>query len=887
MHQTAANAPRPVADVLLRDGSIASIREVTPEDEGRLVTLHERVGPENTKLRFFSLSRTAGMDYVRHVVSSPATVALLAIRHGRVVALGTAEPVEPGVGEIAFLVADECHGLGIGSLLLEHLAAAARSRGMRRFVASVMADNYLMLGVLRDAGFAYERQTAWGTVEVQMDTAMSDAAQRAADERECRAERLSLAPVLAPRSVAVVGARRDGTGVGAAVLRSIVDGEFAGSVHVVHPQASSVQGVAAVRSLVDLAGGVDLVLVAVPATGVLDAVRDAVQAGCRGAVVLSSGFAEMGAEGSELQDRLLRIARDGNLRVIGPNCLGILNTDPAIRLNATFSGAVPEPGGLALASQSGGVGIVLGELARRLGIGVRQLISLGNKIDVSGNDLLAAWRDDPTVTAAGLYLESFGNAPKFARLAREFSERKPLLAVVGGRTSSGRRAGLSHTAAAASPLAGIRALFAQTGVIGCDTAEEMAECALLLQSEPLPRGRRVAILSNAGGMGVLAADAAEELGLEVPALSAALREKVGADVLGTAGVSNPVDAGAGSSPAAFGRLVDTLLGSDEIDALVVVLVATGASDAAAVIRSAGRARSRHPHKPALVVPFGDLPPAPGNVTTYRSTVAALRALGRAGLYEQWRREPHRADPPLEPDRPLRARQIAIDLLDDQTSRWLDASSAGVLLEEYELTPVGERVAGPDAAVAAAESLGFPVVVKSGDPEVVHRTDRGLVRTGLLQATAVRDAVADIEAVLGDATPLVVQPMMSGVEMSLGLVRDPQFGPLVQVGAGGVATEVWDDRVFLLPPVSRRDAARAIRSLRIWPLLQGYRGAPGGDVAGLEDLLVQVSQLADEVPAVAEMDLNPVMVGPSGCALVDVKIRLDSRPQVDAGVPRRL
>ncbi|WP_395659622.1 GNAT family N-acetyltransferase [Nocardioides sp.] len=847
------------ADVLLSDGTVASIRPVTADDGPGLIALHDHVGPENTRLRFFSASRVAGHQYVAHVLASPETLALVAVRRGELVGLATAEPVEAGTAEIAFIVVDECHGLGIGGLLLEHLAAAGRDWGISRFVAEVLGENVAMLEVLRHAGFAVTQSTEAGCVHVEMDTTASYDALRAADERECLAEARSLAPLLRPTSVAVVGARRDGTGVGAAVLRSIVAGGFTGSLHAVHRVAESVLGVPAVRRLVDLETPPDLVVVAVPATQVLTVLRGAARAGCPSAVVVSAGFAERGAEGVRMQQAILDLARASSMRVVGPNCLGVQNTHPAVRLDATFSGLVPPAGGLALASQSGGVGIVLADLARRLGVGVGMLVSLGDKVDVSGNDLLAAWRDDPHVTAAALYLESFGNAFKFARVAREFSERKPLLAVVGGRS--------------ATPRLGVRALFAQAGVIGCDSVEEMAECALLLGKQPRPAGRRVALLTNAGGMGVLAADAADAIGL----------------------AAEVVNAGAAASPQTIESLADELLASTHVDALVVLLVASALGDAAAAARLLPEVRRRYPDKPVLLVPLGGLDVDPVELTgvaTFRSAAAALRALEHAAWYDEWRREPRDDEPLDDPGRAFRARAAARDLAAGPAALppeegWLDALTARSLLSEYGLGPEGLIAAGSEAAVAAADELGYPVVVKLAGPAVGERTERGLVRVGLTGSAEVAGAVAAFEDVLGAQAEVLVQPVVRGTEIALGVVRDPRFGPLVTLGAGGVAADLWEDRVALVPPFSRRDAARAIRSLKVWPLLQGFRGAPGGDVGALEDLLVRLGRLTDDVPALAEADLDPVVVGPDGCHLVDVKVRLDDRPVLDAGVPRRL
>lgn len=884
------------ADVLLRDGTIAVIRPLEPADLPGLVELHDGVSDDSLRLRFFSPSRYAAREYVKHLGDAPDTRALVLERDGRICGLATAEPVEPGAAEVAFLVADELHGMGVGSLLLEHLAAACRECGVRRFLAEVLWENRAMLDVFLAAGFAIVRHNEGASVSVEMDTVASAEAVAAADDRECQAEARSLQPLLYPRGVAVVGARSNGSGVGAAILRSIVEGRYAGDLYVVHPRATVVEGIPAVRRLTAVPGRVDLVVIAVPSTKVLAALEDAADASVPAAVIVSSGFGELGAEGARLQREILALARRRSIRVVGPNCLGLMSLDPAVRLNASFSGSVPPPGGLAVASQSGGVGIVLADTARDLGLGVASFVSLGNKVDVSSNDLLAAWRDDPRVTAAALYLESFGNAPKFARFARRFAERKPLLAVVGGRSSGGRRAGASHTAAAASPTVAVDALFAQAGVIGCDGADDMAEAALLLAEQPLPAGRRVAVLSNAGGTGVLAADAADSCGLAVPELSTRLRTRIGRHVNGTIGTGNPVDTGAAVPAKDLGAITDLLLGSDEVDAVLVLLVATGANDAVAGMNAVAAARQRHPGKPLVLVPMGGLRvPAEGlpGVTCYRNATAAVRALSRAATYAEWRAHPPEPAPAVDRDRSEDARAVAASLLGSATDEagWLSVADATGLLAAYGLDPLGEVVLDADAAVEAAGWLGYPVAVKVAGREVPHKSDRGLVKVGLRSPDEVAAAVRGFEEELGGldgpAVPVLVQNVAAGVEIALGVVRDSRFGPLVMVAAGGVAVDVWQDRTFMLPPVSPRDALRAVRSLRIWPLLEGYRGSPRADIEGLVDLIVELGALAEDVPQVADVDLNPVMVGPETCAIVDAKVRLDRSAAPDPGIPRRL
>ena len=882
------------ADVVLADGRLGVIRRLTPADEPALHALHDGVSDDALRMRFFNASRGAAHSYVDHVLTHPETLALVAETDGRLVGFATAEPVSADAVEIALLVSDAHHGQGLGTLLLEHLFALVRDHGMHRVEAEVLVENHPMLEVLANAGFELTRHPDRGVVTVNLHVTSTPGVQDAADRREFQAQSRSLAALLAPQSVAVAGVRSDGTGVGAAVLRSIVANGYAGRVVVVHPKREEVSGVRAYASYGDVPDPVDLAVIAVPAEATASALEDAAAAGVRAAVVISSGFGELGPQGKALQRELSVLARTHGVRLVGPNCLGVLANDPAIRLNATFNAQQPpRPGGMAIASQSGGVGIVLLDRARELGLGVRSFVSLGNTADVSSNDLLAAWYDDPGVTAAALYLESFGNARKFARFARRFSERKPVLAVVGGRSKSGQRGGASHTAAAASSDVAVRALFAQSGVIGCVDADDLAEAALLLTEQPLPAGPRLAVLSNAGGMGILVADAAESFGLVVPEFTATLRDRLAGLVHGTSGTTNPVDAGAAVAPEQMGAALDAVLSSGEVDSVVAVVVATGVTDGVAVVRHLAEVRSRYPDNPVVLVPLGGLDVGrPTGLTTYGSTTAAVRALGRAVGYARWRAIPAAAPPATDHAKALAARQLCRSMLQNAPTegRWLAASEARQLLDGYGLRLLGRVVTGADGAAEEAARIGFPVAVKLANAGEAHKSERRLVRTGLTSTTAVRLAVEAFEDDLGGAAgqpEVLVQPMQSGVEVALGVVRDPSMGPLVMVAAGGVATDVWDDRVFLLPPVSLADAQRAVRGLRMWPLLQGFRGEPAADVAHLERLVVNLGRLAVDVPEIAELDLNPMMVGAHGCSLVDVRLRLASSDEPGPGTPRQL
>ncbi len=894
------------ADVVLTDGRLGVIRRVTPADGPALHALHDEVSDDALRMRFFNVSRPAAHSYVDHVLTHPETMlALVAEVDGHLAGFATAEFVGAGTAdtgtlhsevvdtiEIALLVSDAHHGQGLGTLLLEHLFALARDRGVRRVEAQVLVENHPMLEVLAHAGFGFTQHPDRGVVSLNLNTTSTPAVQSAADRREFQAQARSLAPLLAPRSVAVTGVRSDGSGVGAAVLRSIATNGYAGRVVVVHPRHVAVAGVPAYRSFGDVPHPLDLAVIAVPAESTAAALEDAAGAGVRAAVVISSGFGELGPRGKTFERELSVLARTRGIRLVGPNCLGVLANDPAIRLNATFTAQQPPPpGGLAIASQSGGVGIVLLDRARELGLGVRSFVSLGNTADVSSNDLLAAWFDDPGVSAAALYLESFGNARKFARFARRFSERKPLLSVVGGRSESGRRGGASHTAAAASSDVAIEALFAQSGVIGCADTDDLAEAALLLTEQPLPSGPRLGVLSNAGGMGILVADAAEACHLVVPEFTTALSDLLTGIVRGTSGTTNPTDAGAGVAPERMAEALDAVLSSGEVDAVVTVVVATGVTDGAEIVLRLEEVRARHPDIPVVLVPLGGLDVGhPAGLTTYGSPASAVRAVGHAVSYVQWRAVPAAPLPVPDSTRALATRQWCQAALQEAPpeGRWLAASEARHLLGPYGLRLLGRIATSADGAAEAAAGIGFPVAVKVGNAGGAHKSEQRLVRKGLTSAAAVRLAVSGFDVHLGRAAgEVLVQPMESGVEMALGVVRDRTMGPLVMVAAGGVATDLWADRAFLLPPISLADAQHAVRGLRIWPLLEGYRGGRAADVADLEGLVVALGRLAVEVPEITELDLNPVLVGASGCSIVDVRLRLASTDDPGAGTPRQL
>jgi acyl-CoA synthetase (NDP forming)/RimJ/RimL family protein N-acetyltransferase len=870
-------------DALTSDGAIVALRAVTGADTSALADLFNRSSTASLRLRFFaSPGRPLLEAEVARLAKPPSP------RHGTIAAeiggtlVGVASyerrsASEPSA-EFAVFVADEHQGRGIGTLLLEHLARHARAQGVRELYGEVLAGNARMLRVAGDLTASTATHLRDGVVEVTLATEADEAALAAIEARERAAGRASLRPLLAPRSVAVVGAGRRPGGVGHEVLTGLVRYGFTGPVYPVNPHATTVAGVPAYPSLTRLPEPVDLVIVATPAGAVPAVFADAAAAGVRAAVVLTAGFSEAGEDGRASQAALVRQARTAGIRVVGPNCLGIINTDPLVRLDASFAPDPPRRGGLAVASQSGAVGIAVLQHASRAGCGISAFVSLGNKADVSGNDLLGYWYDDPDTRAVALYLESFGNPRKFARIARALARRKPVLAVFSGRSGAGQRAGASHTAAAAAPHVAVDTLFEQAGVVRAHHLGELIDAARLLTDQPLPAGDRLAVLGNAGGANVLAADAAEAAGLRLPAR--------------VAGLDNPLDLGAGGTPSALAGSLSAFATSGDVDAVVVVVAATRTNDPAAMWEAVAVVADQHPRLPAAGVTLGATEPvALGERGTpvFDLPERAVTALGHAARYAAWRREPLGARPDLPGVDTPGARRAVREAL-AAGAGWQPYERLAAILSAYGIPLLPSRTAGGEpAARAAADRMGYPVALKAADPRLVHKSDIGAVRLDLADAEAVGAAYRAIAGAVGEAVPVVlVQPMASGtVELVAGIVHDQLFGSLVMAGLGGVHTELLGDRAFRLVPVTDLDAGRMWRSLRGAPLLTGYRGAPGVDTAAVEDLLLRVGRLAEELPDVAELDLNPVLAGPEGVVTVDAKLRLAAAADEPDATLRRL
>jgi acetyl coenzyme A synthetase (ADP forming)-like protein len=862
-------------DVILRDGSTLRLRAPGRGDADALEAFFAGLSERSFYLRFHGF-RHIDHALVEHFVEPDwrdRGVLVGVAGEERIVAVAEFMRLRDETSaEVAFAVADELQGRGLGTRLLEQLASRAAAAGIERFVADVLPENAAMLAVFRDAGFEVARELDGGEFEVRFPIAATETFRARVDERDHLAVRASLRPFFAPCSLAVVGASRRRGSIGGELFRNVLTGDFDGAAYPVNRDGEPVGGVRGYRSIEEIPELVDLAVICLPARLVLGAAEAALGQGIKALCVISSGFAEVGTEGAELQERLLELVRAHGGRLVGPNCLGI--AIPPLHLNATFGPRPLPPGPIAFSSQSGALGLALLEKASERRLGFSAFVSVGNKADVSSNDLLEWWEDDEASDLVLLYLESFGNPGKFSRLARRVARRKPILALKAGTTNAGARAASSHTAALAGSDAAVEALFHQAGVLRAGTLEELVDAAALLASQPLPQGRRVGVLTNAGGLGILCADACEAAGLELPEPTEETRSALAGTVPAEASLANPVDMLGSATAASYAAAIPPLLADKRLDALIVLFVppvVAGADEVAAAIRKT--VSELRPEKPVLAVVISAegtpavLLESDSPVATFPYPESAARALGLAASRYEWLRRPVGTAPVPDGLDRTAGRQVVETALSSGEG-WLQADQARALLEAYGVPLVPERLAeSVDDAVAAAAEIGFPVVVKTAAAGA-HKTETGGVALDLRDEEHV---VASTERI---GTPVIVQAYVSGgAELLAGIVQDPVFGPLVAFGPGGVLAELIGDATFRLAPLGDVDAKELVLEGKAGRLVRGFRGAPAADDAALVDLLQRLSALAEDLPEVAELDLNPVIALPAGCVAVDARIRV--------------
>jgi acyl-CoA synthetase (NDP forming)/GNAT superfamily N-acetyltransferase len=850
---------------LLADGTTVEIRPAETADFDAVKAMHEAMSPDNSYLRFFNLSRLAAETEAQRICrdSRPGRVALLALAAGEVVGCASYDapsgPADPGTtAEVAFAVADRMHHRGIATLLLEHLVSFARTHQISAFTAETLSENTPMLKVFADAGLPVRRHYEDGVVEMTFPlpsasggTAL-DTYLNAVAERERRADTASLRHVLAPESVVVIGASRERGTVGRAILDNIRTGGYAGRLYVVNPRARQVSGEHCLSSVLDLPEPADLAVIAVPAAAVLDVAEQCGQRGVRSLVVITSGL-----DAAACADLLAACRRHG-MRLVGPDCFGV--AVPAIGLDATFAARHPQPGSVGLVMQSGGLGFAMVDQLSRLGIGISSFASVGTKLDVSSNDLLMWWENDGVTKLAVLYIESFGNPRKFARTARRVGASMPVLAVEAGPPETRREA-----------------LFEQAGVITTRTFGDMVETTALLASQPVPAGRTIAIVSNVGSAGVLAADACAGLGLTVHRPHGLTSRRLHALVPDTGAAGGPVDTTAAISAESFQQCLELLAADDEVDAMIALVLPTAATgDLVTAIQQADvgvplAAVVLDQPDSVRLLPRTD---SAGQIPAYGYPEAAAAAMARAARYGSWRTEP-RGQVPSFPDISAEDGRTLVRgfLRATPDGGWMPPDQTAELLRSYGI-PLVELTGADneDEAVEAFRAAAGPVVLKADVPGLIHKAEAGGVQLDLRTEAEVRAAYRRLTERFGQRQrQILVQPLIAGgTEVIIGVTDDHVFGPLVVFGLGGAATA---DHSARLTPLTDTDADQLIGSIRSAPLLSGHQGQPTADVGALRDLLLRVSWLADDLPEVTELGLNPVIARPDGAFVVDARINV--------------
>ncbi|TWF94091.1 bifunctional GNAT family N-acetyltransferase/acetate--CoA ligase family protein [Saccharopolyspora dendranthemae] len=870
------------ADVVLSDGGTVHLRPIVPADKDKLIAFHGRLSDRTRYYRYFGpyprmperdVRRFTQVDYVNRI-------AMVALLGDDIVAVGRFDRLgEQKSAEVAFVVEDGHQGRGLGSILLEHLAASAQERGLRRFVAEVLAENSKMVRVFRDAGYQVSRAMEEGVVHLEFDIDPTEESVAVARAREQAAEARSVHNLLRPRSVAVIGASTDHRKIGHAVLTNLLTADFTGPVYPVNPEHRSVRGVRAYASVLDIPDEVDLAVVAIPAASVTEVLDDCLAKGVKALVIVSSGFSESGPAGREVEREMVRAARVHGMRVVGPNALGVVNPDPEFRLNASLAPQLPGRGRTGFFCQSGALGVAILETATERGLGLSTFVSAGNRADLSGNDLLQYWQTDPATDVVLLYLESFGNPRKFGRLARRLALSKPVVVVKSGRNAV--RAGLAATTVEIDETS-VQALFEQSGVIRVESVAQMFDTALLLAHQPLPQGDRVSIVGNSSALGMIAADVAQAQGLQL--------------------AHEPVDVGAAAEPEEFAAAVRDAAARSDVDALITVFappVAVPGTAYARALRDALQEADAARSKPVvttflaaegvpdeLVVPGPDGITGKGSVPSYPSPERSVLALARVTRYAKWRAAPkgHFVRPDVADEQ---ARSLVEQWLSEGVAELGDERTVRLLgCYGVEVVPF-RKVADVDAALAAAEELGYPVVLKSTSAKLRHRNDLVGVRLDLGNEDAVRTAYADVQRVSGIDEVYVQRMAGRGTSCVIDLLDDPSFGTLVSFGLSGVASELLGDKAYRALPLTDVDVASLVRAPRAAPLLAGYRGVEPADLSALEDLVLRVATLAEDLPEVRQLVLQPVLASASGAAVTGARVSLGASSAVPDTGPRRL
>jgi len=887
-------------DAVLKDGHTVRIRPIVASDSGALQAFIKNMSTEASYFRFFRVKRElTEQELVAFTdVDYESEMAFVAILNGNLVGVGRYSQLDStrDQAEVAFTVADDMQGKGIGTLLVFRIAAYARDREISEFKAFVLSDNHAMMRVFRNAGFKLSREIDEGVYTVTIPTEESDAVLEAEGEAERMATAASLMPLFYPASIAVIGASRNKSSIGGRLFDNILNSDFTGPLYPINVRSPVVRSIPAFKSVLDIEAPVDLAFIVVPAEHVLDAARECSEKGVRAVCVISSGFSETGEAGSQAEAELLEIVRSGGMRMVGPNCMGLVNTDTAISLNGQFGPIFPPKGNVAMSSQSGALGLAILDYATDLNIGISSFVSVGNKADISGNDLLLFWEDDPNTDVILLYLESFGNPRRFSRIARRIGRNKPIVAVKSGRTAAGARAASSHTGSLASLDVAVDALFAQAGVVRVTTLEDLFDVTTLLANQPIPQGRRVGIVTNAGGPAILAVDALESQGLEVPQFSEAFQQALRAFLPDDAAVANPVDMIAAAGPGEYRKALTAMLESDEVDSVIALYIpasTVGVAETTAAITEAAEAAPAIKTFLSVYMNSSGAPTDFGNgqirFPTFSFPERAAKALRKAVEYAEWLNKPVGSlvsFDDVDDSRVELIMQEALVGVDEPV--WLDPEAVDRVLDAYGLlVPKALVVNDVGEAIAFAADLGGPVVLKVVSPSAVHKTDVGGVALDLSTPEEIEAGFAQVMSAVPDPEGVLVQEFVSGGhEVLIGMFEDPIFGPLIGFGLGGVVVELIGDVAFKLHPLTNLDARDLISEVKSGKLLEGYRGSEPADIEAVVDTLLRVSALIENHPEIVEMDLNPVKVARQGDGVRVVDARIRVRPVAGRWIPSR-
>lgn len=889
-----ANAGPSIIRVILRDGQSLKVRPITHEDKEKLKDLFYRLSPQTRYLRFGYMKSYISeqeLDYFT-VSNPPDTYAYVALTgeggEEQIVGVGRWFLSPDGrTAEIAFVVEDTIQIRGIGTALLEQLAEAAAKYRIKHFIARVLPENTRMLEVFEESGFSISKRIHEGAYELIFNLEEQEEYAKRQAYREHIAGSAGVRRIFYPRSVAVIGASRNPERVGGKVFRNMLFAGFSGVIFPVNPKTTSVGGVLSYPTVEHVPGDVDLAVIIVPAAQVLEVIDQCARKGVIGVIVISAGFSESGPEGSERQRLLREKALAYGMRLIGPNCLGIMNTDPETSLNAAMAGLMPPRGSVSISSHSGALGIALLDYVKSNNLGIAHFASIGNRIDISSNDLLEFWEDDDNTRVVLLYLETFGNPRRFSRIARRLTRKKPIIAVKAGRSEGGGRAATSHTGALAGSDIAVDALFRQAGVIRVNTIEEMFNAAKILAHQPLSKGPRLAILTNAGGPGVLAVDAAVSYGLSVPPLSEETRQKLAQFLPKEASLANPVDMIASATGEQFGKALSVILEDPAIDAAIVINIPVRPYQEVAL--GIQKEMAGYTGEKTVVACFMmsgnntvEIRTAPDRlVPVYMFPEDAVQAFFHSYTYSQYRIVKAGIVPVFPEAAESKARKYLGPSTVLKDGGWLSPETALGLLKEYGIPVAETRMAfSAEEAGKAALEIGFPVVMKLRSKTITHKTDVHGVLLGLRSEDEVIKGYDEMKTRLEasgqgkEMEGVILQPLVKGgEEVILGMSLDPVFGPLVMVGLGGIQVELMKDVAFSIHPLTDIDPDYMFSQLKGFPLLKGWRGSPPKDIDALREVLLRFSALIEDLPEIATVEINPLMVFDRGKGIMAVDARI--------------